>query len=110
MVLNCVSKYLVITKLYFCMNIGSYLLQHTGKAVSPEDGAQKLMRTLQDGSAMEHFQKMLIAQGVAPDTAKLVSNEQTMTQVLTPAKHITPLTAQTSGTSAHYYHTSIICH
>ncbi|XP_067173743.1 thymidine phosphorylase isoform X5 [Apteryx mantelli] len=52
--------------------LGGLLLWQCGAAASQEQGAARLARALDDGSALRAFEAMLGAQGVPPATARLL--------------------------------------
>ncbi|XP_032052647.1 thymidine phosphorylase [Aythya fuligula] len=52
--------------------LGGLLLWQCGMAPTAEQGQELLARALDDGSALRTFQAMLGAQGVPPDTARLL--------------------------------------
>ena len=75
---------------------GAQLLQAIGRVADNEAARKMVADTLKNGSALQHFEKMLIQQNVDPDAAHQLcfGDEQ---QVLGRAKHLTPLIASQSG-------------
>ncbi|XP_077326212.1 thymidine phosphorylase isoform X2 [Lithobates pipiens] len=73
---------------------GGYLLWLCGQAVSESQGAEKIAKVLDDGSALQCFRKMMEAQGVQPDIARSLNSNSNLGK----ASHIEELIAQTTGT------------
>ncbi|PIO27573.1 hypothetical protein AB205_0125920 [Aquarana catesbeiana] len=73
---------------------GGYLLWLCGQAVSESQGAEKIAKVLDDGSALQCFRKMVEAQGVQPDIARSLNSNSNLGK----ASHIEELIAQTTGT------------
>ncbi|KAM5172036.1 thymidine phosphorylase [Mantella aurantiaca] len=73
---------------------GGYLLWLCGQAVSESQGAEKIAETLDDGSALQRFRKMMEAQGVPPGIARSLSSDSQLGK----ASHAEELTAQATGT------------
>ncbi|XP_018416232.1 PREDICTED: thymidine phosphorylase isoform X1 [Nanorana parkeri] len=73
---------------------GGYLLCLCGQAVSESQGAEKIAKVLDDGSALQCFQKMMEAQGVQPDIARSLNSNSNLGK----ASHIEELVVQTTGT------------
>lgn len=73
---------------------GGYLLWLCGQAVSESQGAEKIAKVLDDGSALQCFRKMVEAQGVQPDIARSLNSNSNLGKV----SHIEELIAQTTGT------------
>lgn len=77
---------------------GGYLLHSTGKASSPEDGSQIINEKLLDGSALQKFREMLVAQGVAADLAnKLCDPNVDISTLLPKANETKDITATSDG-------------
>jgi len=74
---------------------GGLLLLSAGLVNSREEGAERIGKVLDNGSALKKFADMLKFQGAGEDVvADLISNKSS---VLTSAKHITKLESQVSG-------------
>ena len=48
---------------------GGYLLQRTKKVSTMKEGAQMILKTLENGQALQKFYEMIIAQGVSSEIA-----------------------------------------
>lgn len=93
--LNFIELYLfyLYENIFFSLHTGGYLLWLCGQAVSETQGAEKIAKVLDDGSALQCFRKMMEAQGAKPDIARnLNSNSK-----LGKASHIEELIVQTTG-------------
>lgn len=80
--------------------LGGLLLWQSGMAPTAEQGQERLARALDDGSALRTFEAMLGAQGVPPDTARLLcaGTPQQRRQVLGQAGTREELLAPREGT------------
>ena len=67
------------------------------KASSPDEGYQKMFTALRDGSAMEKFKEMIIAQGVDSSTAVKLCGASDFFEVLPLSKFKTELKMQVAG-------------
>ncbi|XP_068131993.1 thymidine phosphorylase isoform X2 [Hyperolius riggenbachi] len=76
---------------------GGYLLWLCGQVSSESQGAQKIAMSLDDGSALKCFQKMMEAQGVQPDIARSLSSNSNFRK----ASHTEELLVQKTGTVEH---------
>lgn len=61
--------------------------------MSESQGAEKIAKVLDDGSALQCFRKMVEAQGVQPDIARSLNSNSNLGK----ASHIEELIAQTTG-------------
>ncbi|XP_013779236.1 thymidine phosphorylase-like [Limulus polyphemus] len=78
-------------------SLGVELLLLTGRAASKKEGEAMIRQVLDDGSALEKFQKMMVLQGVAPDLArKLCSHDVDPRELLPSTRHVTRLHYQGS--------------
>ncbi|ELU15865.1 hypothetical protein CAPTEDRAFT_201070 [Capitella teleta] len=77
--------------------LGSYLLLVMDRVVSFEEGQEVIKATLTDGSAMEKFRQMIVAQGVKDEVASRVANISTVSEVLPAALHVTELKSRATG-------------
>ncbi|KAM4609574.1 thymidine phosphorylase-like, partial [Discoglossus pictus] len=73
---------------------GGHLLGLCGQADSETQGAERIARALDDGSALKCFQAMMEAQGVAPDVARTLSSSTDLRR----ASHQEVLHAEVAGT------------
>uniref|UniRef100_A0A8B9CX80 Thymidine phosphorylase n=2 Tax=Anser brachyrhynchus TaxID=132585 RepID=A0A8B9CX80_9AVES len=80
--------------------LGGLLLWQSGMTPTAEQGQERLARALDDGSALRTFEAMLGAQGVPPDTARLLcaGTPQQRRQVLGQAGTREELLAPREGT------------
>ncbi|XP_063782715.1 thymidine phosphorylase isoform X2 [Pseudophryne corroboree] len=74
---------------------GGYLLWLCGQAVSETQGAEKIAKVLDDGSALQCFRKMMEAQGVQSEVARSLSSSSTGFR---KASHLEELMVQRTGT------------
>lgn len=65
--------------------------------MSFEEGQEVIKATLTDGSAMEKFRQMIVAQGVKDEVASRVANISTVSEVLPAALHVTELKSRATG-------------
>ncbi|CAI9582632.1 unnamed protein product [Staurois parvus] len=79
---------------------GGYLLWLCGQAVSDSQGAEKIAKVLDDGSALQCFRKMMEAQGVQPDIARSLNSNSNLGN----ASHIEELIVQTTGQHVYLTH------
>ncbi|ELU04346.1 hypothetical protein CAPTEDRAFT_103958 [Capitella teleta] len=77
--------------------LGSYLLLTMDKVTSFEEGREVIKATLEDGTAMEKFRQMIVAQGATDEVASRVANISTVSEVLPAALHITELKSRVTG-------------
>ena len=69
-----------------------------GKAATPEEGYKLVQQSLTNGTALQKFQEMLVAQNVAPDFAKKLCDPKTdLWEVLPIEKLKMELTAESDG-------------
>ncbi|XP_072258100.1 thymidine phosphorylase isoform X2 [Pyxicephalus adspersus] len=73
---------------------GGYLLWLCGQAVSESQGAEKIAKVLDDGSALQHFRKMMEAQGVPSDIARNLNSDINLGKT----SHVKELIVQRTGT------------
>ena len=64
-------------------------------SLSFEEGKREVSRVLHDGSALEKFHQMLMAQGVSPQDAKEMCYGQSVMKV---SRHQTEFKAEVGGT------------
>ncbi|XP_074655288.1 thymidine phosphorylase-like [Tubulanus polymorphus] len=77
---------------------GGLLLHSVGKVNSLEEGENLIKRTLNNGSALEKFQAMIVAQGVNQKLAeRICEREGDVFRVLRKANFKTPIKAHKSG-------------
>jgi thymidine phosphorylase len=79
---------------------GGHLLYDVNRAASPEEGSKIIQSTLLDGAALKRFQTMLVTQGVDPELAEtLVQDEYNhrTDPVLLPSNYVTELTCSKTG-------------
>lgn len=74
---------------------GGAILFLLGLASNQSEGERLIIDSLINGTAAERFQRMCIAQGVAPQIAEALVDEPT--SVLESARHVTPLKANSGG-------------
>lgn len=70
---------------------------NVGKAARAEDGYEAIHRTLDDGSAAEHFRKMMVAQGVEECLARRLMSSPDPLNELPQAKYQTTIRAKQTG-------------
>lgn len=74
------------------------MLSSKGKVGSPGEGYDKVKQSLSDGTALQKFQEMLVAQNVAPELAKrLCDPKANLWEELPIEKLKMELTAETDG-------------
>jgi len=79
-------------------DLGGHLLYNVKQAASPTEGAAKISRVLQDGSALGKFKNILKSQGVATEVADALCAENAdVLRLLEEAPNKTQVTAQQSG-------------
>lgn len=83
-------------------HLGGHLLSLTDDNISPDDGISQIRTALNDGTAMQKFQELLVAQGVDATFAKnMCQNDmQDVDNVwgyLTKAEHVTDVKALEDG-------------
>uniref|UniRef100_A0A6A7FTU1 Thymidine phosphorylase-like n=1 Tax=Hirondellea gigas TaxID=1518452 RepID=A0A6A7FTU1_9CRUS len=78
--------------------LGGELLTSANLCVSVEEGRDKILATLKDGTALAAFKNMIVSQGVDEQTARRLCTEKSSSDCLPKAKHTTPVCAKTSGT------------
>ena len=81
---------------------GGHLLSLTDDNVSPDDGISQIRTALNDGTAMQKFQELLVAQGVDATFAQnmCLNDMQDVDNVwgyLTKAEHVTDVKALEDG-------------
>jgi thymidine phosphorylase len=78
--------------------LGGNLLVSKGKAGSTEEGFAMVQKSLTNGTALQKFQEMLVAQNVAADVAKKLCDPKTdLWEILPIEKRKMELTAESDG-------------
>lgn len=78
--------------------VGGYLLWMSGRSSTLENGQNAISNVLTNGMAMQKFQAMLEAQGVAAHVAQNLCSDQTdYFQYMRPTNYQTVLTASDDG-------------
>ncbi|XP_060070266.1 thymidine phosphorylase-like isoform X2 [Ylistrum balloti] len=78
--------------------LGGHLLSRAGLKETVEMSCSMMEALVRDGKAMDCFRRMIIAQGVAEDTAKrLCDPENDVWAILPKAKHVTGLKSDKKG-------------
>ncbi|KAK3096926.1 hypothetical protein FSP39_004832 [Pinctada imbricata] len=79
-------------------SLGGHLLHMIGKVSTLTEGCNKIRETLQNGTAMKCFERMLVEQGVNENVAsQLCDIQNDVFDVLPKAKYVTPITTSRSG-------------
>ena len=86
---------------------GGLVLQLAGRVDSLEQGKEQISATLQNGTALDTFEKMLVSQNVAADVAHELCRGDVL-KVLPTAKYVTPLVAPSTGTLLGFHVKTII--
>lgn len=75
---------------------GGHLLLINGKVETKEEGYNKILQTLTDGTALTKFREMMVAQGVSQETATGLCGDDSYS-VLGKAQSLTPILADKDG-------------
>lgn len=76
---------------------GALLLRSLDRVKDLDQGRSKIHEVIHNGKALEKFEDMLICQGVSSDHAKKLCTREREFDVMTAARHVTNIQAQSEG-------------